>query len=133
MPTSPLTTPLIRLAELEARYDGPIPTRQLNALRHGTALAADIAEARAEIAFFRGMAARARHSGKTWRDRGESVLAARAVADCRIYLAGWRARRRRLEALERTDRIDTARVRTLSAIDCLLAPLTRSSSPGDRP
>ena len=129
----PTPSPLTRLADLEARYDGPIPTSEMNALRHGTALAADIAEARAEIAFFRGMAAQARRSGKAWRDRGESVLAARAIADCRIYLTGWRARRRRLEALERTDRIDTARVRTLSAIDGLLAPLTRPASPGDRP
>lgn len=116
-------SPLARLAELETRYDGPIPDREFNALRHGSALAADLAEVRAEISFFREMAARSRRSGKTWRARGNEELAARALVDCRIYLAGWRARRRRLKALERAQRLDVAHDRTRSAIGGLLAPL----------
>jgi hypothetical protein len=49
---------LIRLVELEARYDGPIPAAERRALLFGSALAADIAETRAEIAFFRAMIVR---------------------------------------------------------------------------
>jgi hypothetical protein len=126
--SAPHASTLARRAELETRYDGPIPTRALDALRHGSPLAADIAETRAEIAFFRDMAARARRSGKTWRARGEFALAARAATDCRIYLAGWRLRRRRLQVLERARRVEAAGLRTMSAIVSLLAPLTRPTT-----
>jgi hypothetical protein len=113
-------SPLTRLAELEARYDGPIPDCALDALRHGSALAADLAEVRAEISFFREMATRSRRSGKTWRGRGHDNLAARALVDCRVYLAGWRARRRRLKTLERAQLTDVAHDRMRSAIDVSL-------------
>ncbi|HTI86327.1 MAG TPA: hypothetical protein VL966_06965 [Alphaproteobacteria bacterium] len=132
MPTqSSNPAPLARLADLEARYDGPIPQRELDALRHGSALAADVAEIRAEIACFRELAARSRRSGKAWRARGNDQLATCALMDCRVYLGGWRARRRRLTALERAQRLDIAYDRTRSAIDGLLAPLAGVRS-GDR-
>jgi hypothetical protein len=125
MPThAPCTSLLARLAEIEARYDGPIPSRELDALRYGSPLAADIAETRAEIAFFRDMAARARRSGKVWRAQCETTRASRARTDCNIYLAGWRSRRRRLRALERVLLVDAGPRHTLSAIDGRVAPLT---------
>ncbi|MGE5537313.1 MAG: hypothetical protein ACM30I_01755 [Gemmatimonas sp.] len=95
------SSPLARLAELEARYDGPVPTDERRALRHGTAAGADIAETRAEIAFFRAMVLRARRCGKMRPAVRNDGAVRRALTDGRIYLAAWRSRRQRLAALER--------------------------------
>lgn len=95
----PSLSPLQRLIELEARYDGPIPAAKRRALTFGSALEAAIAEAEAEAAFFRAMIGRTRRAGKAWRGRGNRAMAARARADSRLYLEAWRARRRRLAEL----------------------------------
>jgi hypothetical protein len=101
MQPKPIPT-LTRLLELEARYDGPIPAAERRALAFGAPIAADIAETRADVAFFRTMAARTRRAGKCWLRRGDAERAARARADSRLYLSAWRRRRRRLAELERT-------------------------------
>lgn len=121
--------PLSRLAELEARYDGPIPERELMRLRFGSALAADIAETKAEIMFFRDMARRARIGGKAWLERGNRTMARAAAADARAYLAGWRNRRHKLAELlqelsMREARADIARQQTLAMVGAaIVAPL----------
>lgn len=112
---------LIRLADLEARYDGPVPSYERRALAFGSALAADIAETRAEIAFFRSMIQRTRRAGKAWVARGNREMAAHARADSRLYLRAWRDRRRLLcellpHAKARPTRIDDASRRTLAMI-----------------
>lgn len=126
-------SPLARLTELERRYDGPIPESELRALRFGSALAADIADARREIAFFRELIVRTRRAGKERRHRDRSSTSA-GHADLHSYLASWRERRQRLarllqrqtaQELERREaRIADSRRRTLEAIAAgVLAPL----------
>lgn len=121
--------PLCRLAELEARYDGPIPERELIALRFGSALAADIAETKAEIIFFRTMARRARNGGKAWLERGNRPMAKATAADARAYLDAWRNRRHKLAELlqelsVRKARVDIARQQMLAMVGAaIIAPL----------
>lgn len=124
---------LIRLAELEARFDGPIPAAERRALPFGSAVAADIAGTRAEIAFFRAMIERTRRAGKAWLSRGNREMATHASADSRLYLAAWRDRRRRLaellhnathESKQQEMRVISAQQRTLAAIaSTIVAPL----------
>lgn len=112
---------LNRLSTLEARYDGPIPASERCALIFGSALAAEIAEMRAEMVFFRAMASRTRRAGKIWLSRGDRAMAAHARADSRLYLSAWRDRRRRLADLAR--RTSTPQMRTDDAMRRILATI----------
>ena len=95
----PFIPALVRLADLEARYDGPIPLSERSALAFGSALAAEIAETRAEIAFYRAMIQRTRRAGKAWLARGDREMAAHAHTDLHLYLRAWRSRRRLMAEL----------------------------------
>jgi hypothetical protein len=135
----PSPSPLARLRQLEARYDGPIPTDELRALRFGSLLAAEIAETRSEIVFFRELILRTRRAAKQWRESGQAAATKDALGDLRAYHAAWRNRHRSLAKLldekrsrESEARVADARSRTLEAIaDLVIAPLARAAS--DRP
>ena len=130
MTHSPFSPPLLRLADLEARYDGPIPEAARRALAFGSAAAADLAALRAEIDFFRAMIERTRRAGKTWLHRGNREMAAHARADSRLYLKAWRDRRRALaehlhrSRCQREAHIGESHRQTLAAIAShIIAPL----------
>jgi hypothetical protein len=118
------------LNALEARYDGAIPEIELRALRFGSARAAEIAETRAEITFFRTMARHARISGKAWLARGNRRMAAATLAEAKAYLFAWRKCRHKLAELlhemkVREARVDIARQQTLAMVGThIIAPLT---------
>lgn len=122
-------SPLSRLNALEARYDGIIPQAEIDALRCGSALAAEIAETRAEIAFFCIMARHARISGKAWLQRGNRRMAEATIIEARAYLSAWRKHRHKLaELLQETNvrqaRLDIARQQTLAMVGAnIIAPL----------
>ena len=124
-----LDTYLARLAELECRYDGPIPACERRKLEFGSLLAAEIAETKAEIAFFRTLVQRAREAAKARRRRGDRPRAAALRNDAWLYLHAWRKRRHKLaellqEFVVREARADIARQRTLAMIDAaIVAPL----------
>ena len=126
---SPSVMYLAKLTELEFRYDGPIPAAERQALRFGSVLAAEIAETKAEIVFFRALIRGARRTGKEWRRRGNRPKAAAMRNDTWLYLRAWRKRRHKLaellhESMEREARADIARQRTLAMVDAaIVAPL----------
>ena len=119
------------LATLEARYDGPIPTYDLRALRHGSALAADIAETEAEVAFFRAMILSSRASSRAWLRRGNRSMTAAVQADAWRYLRAWRRARHKLaellhESKAREACVDAAQQRLLAIVGAkIIAPLIR--------
>jgi hypothetical protein len=126
------SAPLNRLSELEMRYDGAIPASERQAL------AGEIAETHSEIAFFRTMAGRTRHAGKSWLSRGDCATAAHARADTRLYLTAWRDRRRRLaelasEASAREPRDENAARRILATIPSDIAAPRRNGPRENRP
>jgi len=122
---------LSRLAALEARYDGPIPAHGMRAWRHGSALASDIAETEAEIAFFRAMIIASRTSSRAWLRRGNRSMTSAVQADGRRYLKAWRNARHKLAELlqewnAREARVDAAQQRLLAIISAkIIAPLIR--------
>jgi hypothetical protein len=124
---------LDRLSELETRYDGPIPASERRALIFGSALAGEIADTRAEIAFLRAMVARTRRAGKTWLSRGNRAMAAHARADSELYLSAWRDRRRRLAELAQQMRIDGTARRILATIPSDIAARSRKGTRENRP
>ncbi len=85
-------SPLARLAELERRYNGPIPAPLLDVVRHGSPERAALLRAEAQAREFRGLAL----------DQLNIIRKRRAVgtahagidADLRLYLARWRHWRR---------------------------------------
>ena len=124
---------LSRLTALEARYDGPIPIHDMRTWRHGSALAADIAETEAEIAFFRAMIVNSRASGRAWLRRGNRSMTAAVQADAWRYLRAWRGARHKLAELlqdlnAREARVDAAQQRLLAIVGAkIIAPLVRGS------
>ena len=122
---------LSRLAALEARYDGPIPAHDIRALRHGSVLAADIAETEAEVAFFRAMIVASRTSSRAWLRRGNRSMTLAVQADTWRYLRAWRKARHKLAELlqelkAREARVDTAQQRLLAIVGAkIIAPLVR--------
>jgi hypothetical protein len=120
---------LCRLNALEARYDGIIPQIELDALRGGSRVAAEVAETKAEITFFRVMVRHARISGKAWLKRGNRRMAEATIIEAKAYLSAWRRRRHKLaELLQETNmreaRVDIARQQTLAMVGArIIAPL----------
>lgn len=122
---------LSRLAALEARYDGPIPIHDIHALRHGSTLAADIAETEAEVAFFRAMILSSGTASRAWLRRGNRSMTLALQADARRHLKAWRSARHKLAELlqewkAREARVDAARQRLLDIVGAkIIAPLVR--------
>ncbi len=91
--------PLPALAELERRYDGPIPEPLLRAAGLGSAALAELLLAEGQARFFKGMA-----QGQIAiirRRRKEGSLYPGLVADLVFYRQRWRDWRRRVRALSR--------------------------------
>ncbi len=104
---------------LERRYDGPIPADDLDRLRFGSGLMAEIARVEGSIAFFRQEIVRMRRSAKKWFERGNLEMARHNIADSRLYLREWRTLRRRLgdlrAKLRAKDRARAERAQLLNA------------------
>ena len=90
-------------ADLERRFDGPIPQEALDRLRYGSATNAEIAHTEDSLAFFRSEIVRMCRSAKKWFARGNLDMARSNIADSWLYLREWRALRRRLNDLRGTD------------------------------
>jgi hypothetical protein len=103
----------------------------MRALRHGSVLAADIAETEAEVAFFRAMILSSRTSSRAWLRRGNQSMTAAVQADARRYLRAWRRARHKLAELlqewnAREARVDAAQQRLLAIVGAkIIAPLVR--------
>ena len=89
-------------ADLERRYDGPIPQEALDRLRYGSATNAAIAETEGLIAYYRAEICRMRRSAKKWFARGNLEMTRNCMDDSWLYLRGWRALRARLKDLRGT-------------------------------
>ncbi len=96
--TEPLT-----YADLERRFDGPIPQPAPDAIRHGSATNAAIVRTKDSLAFFRGLIMRAGPSARTWRALGYEKMVEQNIGDGWFYLREWRVLRRRLNDLRGTD------------------------------
>ena len=90
-------------ADLERRYNGPIPQEALDRLRHGSATKAEIARVEDSIAFFHGEKTRAERSARRWLERGNVEMHDRNLADVELYKREWRKLRARLKDLRGTD------------------------------
>ena len=87
-------------ANLERRYDGAIPESLLKAARHGSALAAKIADVETTIRFFRSEIVEFTASAHRWRERGAENRVADNISYLRHCLADWRAARKELARLK---------------------------------
>ena len=96
-------TNALTYADLERRYNGPIPQEALDRLRYGSSLNAEIAKIEGLIAYYRGQIVRMRRSAKKWFARGNLEMARQNMNDSWFYLREWRALRRRLNELRGTD------------------------------
>ena len=87
----------------ENRFDGPMPPKVIDRLRHGSVTAAEIVRTEGSIAFFHGEIKRMRRSAKRWFERGNMEMARHNMDDSWLYLREWRALRRRLADLRGTN------------------------------
>jgi hypothetical protein len=88
---------LARLAELERRYDGPIPDGLRQAAHLGSADAVERLFAEGERAFYRTMVTR--QIAIIRRRRLDHTLYPALFADLRLYRSAWRQWHRRCRAL----------------------------------
>ncbi len=91
---------MLTYADLERRYDGAIPQSLLKAARHGSALAAKIADIETTIRFYRSEIVEFTASVHRWRERGAENRVADNVSYLRHCLADWRAARKELASLK---------------------------------
>lgn len=87
------------LSELEMRHDGPIPTAELDALRFGSAITAEIIREIANVNACRAAIGQYCRSGKRWRAKGNIIMYRANLADARFALGDWRRSRRHLKGL----------------------------------
>lgn len=90
---------LTRLAELEQRYDGPIPEGLRQAAQEGSAEAVELLFATGEAAFYKSMVLG--QLAIIRRRRADGSFYPSLLADLRYYRDGWRHWHRRLRALHR--------------------------------
>ena len=93
-------------ADLERRYNGPIPKEALDRLRHGSGLKAEIAGTEDSIAFYRAEIIRMRRSAKKWFARGNLDMARQNIGDSWLYLREWRKLRAHLKELRADPKAD---------------------------
>jgi hypothetical protein len=84
---------LARQAELERRYDGPIPEGELLLARFGSAAAVELLAAAGNAAFYRRMLQR--QIATIRRRRAEGSAYPSLLADLRLYRDRWRYWRRK--------------------------------------
>ncbi len=87
------------LSELEMRHDGPIPAAELDALKFGSAITAEIIREIAHVDAARSAILQYCRSGKRWRAKGNAIMYRANLADARWALQDWRRSRRRLKGL----------------------------------
>ena len=87
----------------ELWYDGPYPPAVIDRLKHGSAIAAEIARVEDSMHFYRRDHGRLQVSAREWLARGKPVMYARNRADSRLYFREWRALRRALNDLRATE------------------------------
>lgn len=93
---------LARLAELERRYDGPIPDALRQAAHLGSAEAVERLFAAGEAAFYRSMVSR--QLALIRRRRLEGSFYPALLDDLRLYRKSWRQWRRRCRELGAAER-----------------------------
>lgn len=113
-------------ADLERRFNGPIPQHLLDALKHGSATNAEIVRVEDSIFFYRGEIVRKRRSAKKWRALGNLEMVRRNMTDSRLYLREWRKLRRHLKDLRATAASLKGAKRVLSLISQVM-----DKEPGD--
>ena len=87
------------LSELEMRHDGPIPAAELDALKFGSAITAEIIREIANVNAARAAILQYCRSGKRWRAKGNIIMYRANLADARFALGDWRRSRHHLKGL----------------------------------
>lgn len=91
---------LNKLADVERKFDGALPQSTLAAIRHGSAIRAQLADHEGQLEFYRDMLLKSVRSGKEWFRRGQLANAESCRKDGWIYLAGWRHHRKVVEGIK---------------------------------
>ena len=106
------TEKLERLGDLERRHDGPIPKEDLEVLRFGSGLEAEIARTEAEVRFHKGEIEAFMASVRRWLNQCNAKRAIRNAESARESGIAWRAAKLHLARLkgERAQQLGTQRV-----------------------
>ena len=114
-------------ADLELRYNGPIPQEALDRLRYGSETEAEIARTEDLVVYFRAEILRMRQYAKKWFQRGHIEMTRNCMNDSWLYLREWRALRRRLSELRGTG----AAVKGAGHVLGLISEVMDEKEPGD--
>ena len=91
---------LSKLAVLERKYSGTIPSDELRAINYPSYLHMQLEDHRGQVKFYRDMLLQNVKSSKEWLKRGQLNNSRSCAKDAWLYLRGWRHHRKAVEQIE---------------------------------